>query len=282
MPRAVSMGFLIVLLAALPGQSPQAQTGGGRCGCDCGELVDADGNLNPEHCDASRVMEILNGYTQRSSHLLSERVQPEEITLLERTKSGLRSETVGDLLYLMTLDELARFLPVLAGPEPPPPGPPRPGTWPGGQEYACEQAVFWINTALDLAVGVEQIIFNFEYEQSMYTTNPSNSCPPNLVGASDYYAGSTDSYYEARQWLQYAADSMSNQFPALAKFFAHAGWWSSGYAGFGFMVAFNQPTVSGDPRCTEIADIGLALVPVAQAAKQGYEWTEKCAPGGLF
>jgi len=281
MTRRSLFAILVVLTAASLAGGLRAQET--TCGCDCRTLIDADGNLNPNHCDTPRVLEILDRYGRNSSHLLPERVGPDDIELLTVKLDQLRGEVVEELLGFMTFEDLDRFLPVLTRPgSPSPKPPPPPGGSPGNPEYACDQTVFWINEALDEIDKVDQLMIVFAAELGEYNLNPATHCSPTLVSYSIPYANANVAYNETRQWLQYASGSMSNQFPSLAKFFAYAAWWRGSQTGFGYLVAYNHAPISGDVRCDNIANFGLGMAPVAQAARQAYEWADKCSPGGLF
>ncbi len=271
--------FMPVQLAAAQ-TSPRAP----ECGCSCDALIDAAGQLNHAHCDAPRVKTILGRYAEGTARLLPEKVEPADIETSRRKIEQQKREAIQALLELMTREDLDRFLPwLMPGPGQ---GDTRPGTWPGGPLDDCDKAVYWINQALFKLADFDAQSVQFAFELSQYDPqDPQTSalyCNPALLLNSSYYQGSSAAADEARGWIQFAADSMTNGAPHAAALGSWLGWWRSGWAGFGFIVAWNYPPIENDARCTEVSDLALLLIPVAQAAHQGHIWALECAGSGGF
>jgi len=74
----------------------------------------------------------------------------------------------------------------------------------------------------------------FAFELSQYNPqDPQTSalyCNPALLLNSSYYQGSSGAVDEARGWIQFAADSMTNGAPHAAALGSWLGWWRSGWA----------------------------------------------------
>ncbi|HEY3174188.1 MAG TPA: hypothetical protein VGK94_00345 [Candidatus Polarisedimenticolia bacterium] len=276
-----TIACLVVLsLAVTAARGQQTTRESGTCGCTSGPIVDAGGNLDFSHCNAPRVLDALDRYAERSGRLLPERVELVDIEILERKLEQLRRVVVRDLLAWMTWEELNRFLPLLTSLDQPRLGADiRHGHWPGASLFNCDNAVYWINKALDNILAVDEILIKLEIETDMYPNEPALFCNPQLLSNSTFYLNATSLRSQARQWLQFAADSMSQQAPGAAALGAFLGWWRAFQAGFGFSVAFNSTPISGDARCTEVGDAGLAMAAVAQAAHLGYERAQLCAQG---
>lgn len=272
-----------LLLVAAPAGAQELQTCRQGATCSCDALVDRDGVLNLTHCDAWRVKEILSGYAEGSARLLPERVEPLDLDVARRKQETLRRDAVDALLQLMTREQLENLFPPLMPTDGSrPPGPTRPGDWPHGTFSDCDKAVYWINQALFKMNDVDSKLVQFGVEMAQYPLNPPGLCNPELIANAPLYLNSQTAYLEARQWLQLAADAMSNGMPVVAAIDSFIGWWRAGWAGFGFVVAYSYPPISNDTRCSEVADLGMLLAPVAQAAQQGYEWAKECAGTGGF
>lgn len=283
MTRLLPLVAGVLALAVAPAWTLRETVEAAVCGCATGPLIDAEGNLDPSHCNAPRVVEILDRYADRSARLLPERVEASDFEAAGRKLETLRQEAAGELLAWMTRDELERFLPMLVSPDPPRPGTElRPGNWPGARLLQCDQAVYWINESLDRIADLDAVLLSLQLEFNMYGNDPGLFCDPQLVVNSISYSGAMSLYGQARGWLQNAADAMSQEAPGLAALYASLGWWRSVQAGLGFIVAYNSPPLSGDDRCTEVGDAGIALGAVAQAARTGYERAELCAQGAVF
>ncbi len=59
----------------------------------------------------------------------------------------------------------------------------------------------------------------------------------------------------------------------------YAAWWASIYGSFAFVVAYDQPPIGLDARCTEVSSAGLTLAEAGGAARQAYESADACAQG---
>jgi hypothetical protein len=271
-----------LLLSATPALA-QEQTCREGATCTCDSLVDRAGVLNTTHCDAGRVKEILARYARGLGGMLPEKVRPEDLRLAASKRVSLERETVEAMLSLMTLEELRSLFPPLVPTDGGRPGPSRPGNNPHGPLSDCDKAVYWINTGLLKMDQVDSLVVQFALETSLY--NPADPylqlfCNPQLLYASSTYLSSSSLIGPVRQWLQLAADAMSNGLPGVAVWDSAAAWWLAVQASWGHIVAYNYPPIDNDARCSEVSAIGLLLAEVAQAAREGYEWAGECAGGG--
>ncbi|HEY3174461.1 MAG TPA: hypothetical protein VGK94_01735 [Candidatus Polarisedimenticolia bacterium] len=275
------VAVLFLAASTARGDDPPGSRQLSTCGYSSSDpLIDADDNLNLAHCNAPLVLEALDRYAERGARLLPERVEPVDIEVAQRKLDQLRQDVVRALLAWMTREELDRFLPMLTSLDQPRLGSDiRRGHWPGARLLNCDNAVYWINKALDKIFEVDAILIQLQIETDMYFNDPALFCNPQLLSNSSSFFDALSLTGQARGWLQFAADSMSQEAPGLAALGSFLGWWRSFQAGLAFSVAFNTPPLSGDVRCAEVADAGLALAPVAQAAHLAYERAELCAQG---